>query len=56
VPYEAPAEVAAAARADGWQTVKGLVASDNGDAAEAQRLACTHIWQDGAIRLLAGDD
>ena len=56
VPYEAPGEVAAAARADGWQTVKGLIASDNGDAAEAQRLACTHIWQDGAIRLLAGDD
>jgi ATP phosphoribosyltransferase regulatory subunit len=56
VPYGAPAAAAAAARAQGWQTVKGLVSTANGDAAEARRLACTHIWQDGATKPLAEDD
>jgi ATP phosphoribosyltransferase regulatory subunit len=56
VPYEAAAEAAAGARAAGWQTVKGLIAAAAGDAVEARRLACTHIWQDGAIRPLAEDD
>ncbi|MDP6952002.1 MAG: ATP phosphoribosyltransferase regulatory subunit, partial [Alphaproteobacteria bacterium] len=56
MPYEAPATAAASARAEGWQTVKGLVAARDSDVAEARRLSCTHIWQDGAIKPLAEDD
>ncbi len=33
---------------DGWTTVMGLVAASD-DIAEAARLRCSHVWQDGVI-------
>ncbi|HEY6336825.1 MAG TPA: ATP phosphoribosyltransferase regulatory subunit, partial [Alphaproteobacteria bacterium] len=48
LPLGTPAQAAEKVRSDGWVTLAGLeVAADA--RAEARRLACTHVWQDGSI-------
>ncbi|MEM8590593.1 MAG: ATP phosphoribosyltransferase regulatory subunit [Pseudomonadota bacterium] len=42
---------APALRADGWAAIVGLTEAEDG-AAEAQRLGCSHIWQDGVVEPL----
>ena len=51
VPAGSPADAARALRADGWVTIAGLSAVDDVEA-EARRLACSHLLQDGQAREL----
>ena len=51
VPLGTPPELAAAFRTQGFATLAGLQAGAD-DAAEAVRLACTHLLQDGAAKSL----
>ncbi|HYB10623.1 MAG TPA: ATP phosphoribosyltransferase regulatory subunit [Alphaproteobacteria bacterium] len=48
LPLGTPAEARERARADGWITLAGLDAVAD-PRTEGRRLACTHVWQDGAI-------
>ena len=52
LPHATPRAEAAALRADGWVTVAGL-APEADAAAEAARLGCSYLWQQGAARPLA---
>jgi len=51
LPADAPPDVAADLRADGWVTVAGLEREPD-PAAEARRLGCAALWVDGAVRRL----
>ena len=42
-------------REDGWVTIAGL-GPEPDPAAEAGRLGCSHVWQGGTARALAGED
>jgi ATP phosphoribosyltransferase regulatory subunit len=53
VPY-AESDAARRVRADGWPALAGLVPEDD-PAAEARRLGCTHLLEDGAVQPLEGD-
>jgi ATP phosphoribosyltransferase regulatory subunit len=48
LPLGTPPEAGEKARTDGWVTLAGLEAAADARA-EARRLACTHVWQDGSI-------
>ena len=50
VPFEAPPGTARAMRATGWIAIQGLVPAEGGDAGEARRLGCSHLWREGAAR------
>ncbi len=53
LPYGTPRETAARLRAEGRRTVTGLAPEPNADiAAEAQRLGCSEVWQDGQLVLI----
>ena len=54
VPCEAAPEAAAAARGEGWVTIKGLTPASAGDVAEARRLGCGHLWRNGRAEPLDG--
>ena len=52
LPYGCAAEVGHRLRAEGWRTVTGLVAVAD-ETAEARRLGCSHIYENGDLRALA---
>ena len=54
LPHGTPRRHGAALRADGWVTIAGL-APEGDPAGEAARLGCSHVWQGGAARPLAGE-
>jgi ATP phosphoribosyltransferase regulatory subunit len=50
LPYGTPTDAAAGLRQNGHRTVAGLAPEPGDDAlAEARRLECSHLWQDGKI-------
>ena len=55
LPHGTPRADGAGLRDEGWVTIAGL-APEADPAAEAARLGCSHLWQDGAVRALAGED
>ena len=55
LPHGTPRSDAAGLRGDGWVTIAGL-APEGDPAAEAARLGCSHLWQGGTARALAGED
>ena len=55
LPHRTPRSDAAGLRGDGWVTIAGL-APEGDPAAEAARLGCSHLWQGGTARALAGED
>ncbi len=54
LPHGTPRADGAALRDEGWVTIAGLAPEDD-FAAEAARLGCSHLWQDGTARALAGE-
>jgi len=56
LPAGTPAADGQRLRAEGWSTVAALESADNraadDHAAEARRLRCSHVWRDGAARLV----
>ncbi|RDD61958.1 ATP phosphoribosyltransferase regulatory subunit [Ferruginivarius sediminum] len=48
LPAGTPHDEARALRADGWVTLAGLESAAD-SAAEARRLGCAHLWQDGRV-------
>ena len=55
LPHGTPRTDGAGLREGGWVTIAGL-APEGDAAAEARRLGCSHLWQGGAARALAGED
>ena len=55
LPHATPRADGAALRESGWVTIAGL-APEPDPAAEAARLGCSHVWQGGSARALAGED
>ena len=55
LPHGTPRAVGTGLRDEGWVTIAGLAPEDD-LAAEAARLGCSHVWQGGAARALAGED
>ncbi|MDD9991357.1 MAG: ATP phosphoribosyltransferase regulatory subunit [Rhodospirillales bacterium] len=55
LPHGTPRADGAGLRDVGWVTIAGL-APGSDPAAEATRLGCSHVWQGGAARALAGED
>ena len=55
LPHGTPRSDGAALRENGWVTIAGL-APEPDPAAEAARLGCSHVWQGGSTRALAGED
>ncbi len=55
LPHGTPRADGTGLRDEGWITIAGLATEDD-PAAEAARLGCSHLWQDGAARALAGED
>jgi ATP phosphoribosyltransferase regulatory subunit len=49
LPWEAPADLAAGLRAEGYATVASLDPGPQDVVTEAQRLGCTHVLRDGAL-------
>jgi ATP phosphoribosyltransferase regulatory subunit len=49
LPSGTPTLQGARLRAEGWATVHAL-GPDRDPVAEAKRLGCSHLWQDGALR------
>ena len=54
LPHGTPRADGARLRDAGWITIAGL-APEGDPAAEAARLGCSHLWQDGAAHALAGE-
>ena len=54
LPHGTPRADGAGLRNGGWVTIAGL-APESDPAAEAARLGCSHLWQSGAARALAGE-
>ena len=54
LPHGTPRADGAGLRDEGWVTIAGL-APEGDPAAEAARLGCSHLWQDGTARALAGE-
>ena len=55
LPHGTPRADGTGLRDEGWVTIAGLAPEDD-PAAEAARLGCSHVWQGGAARALAGED
>ncbi len=55
LPHGTPRSDGAGLRDEGWITIAGLAPEDD-PAAEAARLGCSHLWQGGTVRALAGED
>lgn len=54
VPFQIPPEIANKLRRQGWVVVKGLLPVDD-DIDEAKRLACDHVWHDGAVHSFSAE-
>ena len=55
LPHGTPRAIGAGLRDEGWVTIAGL-APEGDPAAEAARLDCSHLWQDGTASAIRGEE
>ncbi len=55
LPHGTPRATGAGLRDEGWVTIAGL-APEGDPAAEAARLDCSHLWQDGTASAISGEE